>query len=329
MTRTETVDTVPAWGVVGHDWAVALLARALTERHTAHAYLFSGPPGIGKTTLARAFAQALNCEASPRCGTCRACQLIARDAHPDVRVLARPADKKNLGIEDIKALREEVALKPVEARHKVYLLREAEDLSEPAANALLKTLEEPPPGVVLLLTTCDANLLLPTIVSRCQHFRLRPVPWAAVVAHLEHTCGVPRGEAERLATLSEGQIGWATRAAQEPALLAARQEQAALLETALGSTTLERLRLAADLAERWTTAPASVREALATWRRWWREQLRASLAGQPVAFEAEVCWRALDRVQQAIDDLDANVNARLALEALLLALPRRPGGRHG
>src|SRR5437588_9625741 len=112
-----------AWGIAGHEWAVALLDRSLASGSVAHAYLFSGPPGIGKYTLARAFAQALNCLEPPRCGQCRPCRLIARDLHPDVRTLARPADKKNLGIDEIKELREDAALKPLEARHKVYLLR--------------------------------------------------------------------------------------------------------------------------------------------------------------------------------------------------------------
>src|SRR5688572_20727229 len=88
------------WGIVGHDWAVGLLARSLATDSVAHAYLLSGPRGVGKRTLAQRLAQALNCEQSPRCGRCRPCRLIARDAYLDVRTLTRPADKKNIGIDE-------------------------------------------------------------------------------------------------------------------------------------------------------------------------------------------------------------------------------------
>jgi DNA polymerase III subunit delta' len=322
------VDTAGAWGIAGHEWAIALLDRSLAHGSVAHAYLFSGPAGIGKYTLARAFAQALNCLEPPRCGHCRPCRLIARDLHPDVRTLARPADKKNLGIDEIKELREDVALKPLEGRHKVYLLREAEDLSEAAANALLKTLEEPPPSVVLVLTAADASLLLPTVVSRCQHLRLRPLPFQTVAAHLQAAAGLEAAEAERLADLSAGRVGWALRAAADPAVLAARDQHLAQLGAALTDPALERLRLGATLAETWSSRPDAVRETLATWRDWWRGRLLAGLGaptpadGPAFTSDAETCRQALDRVQQTLADLDANVHPRLALEALLLGLPR-------
>jgi DNA polymerase-3 subunit delta' len=326
----ELAQETAAWGIAGHEWAVGLLARSLATDSLAHAYLFSGPPAIGKYTLARAFAQALNCLEPPRCGRCRPCRLIARDAHPDVRTLTRPADKKNVGIDEIKELREDAALKPLEARYKVYILRDAEALSEPAANALLKTLEEPPANVVLVLTAADASLLLPTVVSRCQHLRLRPLPWQTVAAHLQSAAGLPPAEAERLATLAGGRIGWALRAAADPAVLAAREQHLTQLATALGGSRLERLRLAATLAEHWSARPDDVRATLTTWRDWWRARLLASLGaadapapeGPAFAGSPETCQQALARVQQTLADLDANVHPRLALEALLLALPR-------
>ena len=327
-----------SWGVAGHEWAVGLLGRSLAQGSVAHAYLFSGPPGVGKYTLARAFAQALNCLSPPRCGRCRACRLIDHDAHPDVRVLARPADRKNLGIDEIKELRTDAALKPLEARYKVYLLREAEDLSEPAANALLKTLEEPPPGVVLLLTTADASMLLPTVVSRCQHLRLRPVPRGTVAAQLQVVVGLSPTEAERLADLAGGRLGWALQAAREPAVLATREQHLVQLGAALAGSRLERLRLAGTLAEGWSANPDDVRATLATWRGWWRARLLRSLGASvgPSAAEeptfggdAESCLQALGRVQQTLADLDANVHPRLALEGLLLALPRAENGAGG
>jgi DNA polymerase III subunit delta' len=327
-----TATAEAGWGIAGHEWAVALLARSLATDSVAHAYLLTGPSAIGKYTLARTFAQALNCLEPPRCGRCRPCRLIARDAHPDVRTLTRPADKKNLGIDEIKELREEVALKPLEARHKVYILREAEDLSEPAANALLKTLEEPPANVVLVLTAADASLLLPTVVSRCQHLRLRPVPHKTVAAHLQAAAGLEAAEAERLATLAGGRIGWALRAAADPAVLAAREQHLTQLEAALVGSRLERLRLADTLAERWSARPDEVRATLATWRDWWRARLLGSLGavavgpgaaeGPVFAVDPEMCQQALARVQQTLTDLDANVHPRLTLEALLLGMPR-------
>ncbi len=142
---------------------------------TAQAYLFSGPPAIGKRTLARAVAQRLVClapEATRRpCGHCRACRLVAADAWPDVHMLGAP-----LRIEAVRELQHDLALAPNESPHRVAIVPEVELATLGAANSLLKTLEEPPRQVVLLLTTADPGAVLPTIRSRCQVLPLRPLP---------------------------------------------------------------------------------------------------------------------------------------------------------
>jgi len=174
------------WSVIGHEWAVALLRRSLAENRVGHAYLITGSPQVGKTTLARTFAQALNCthpDADERpCDACRSCRLVSAGNHPDVPFIE--PDGASLKIDQIRALQRQVALSPVEGRWKGYILREMERATAEAANALLKTLEEPPSHAVLILTASEAEVLLPTIVSRCQTVPLRPLSQQAIAQAL-------------------------------------------------------------------------------------------------------------------------------------------------
>ncbi|MGH2535968.1 MAG: ATP-binding protein, partial [Candidatus Promineifilaceae bacterium] len=183
--------TNPWQQLIGHQWAAEEFSAAIRAGRLGHAYLLSGPAQIGKTTLARLIAQAINCEnegpARRPCGACRACRLIATDRHPDVRLVA-PAvggrGRLELKIETIRELQSALSLTAAEARHKVAILRQFDAANPAAANAFLKTLEEPPPAVVLLLTAEDAQALLPTIVSRCRAVALRPAPADEIEAAL-------------------------------------------------------------------------------------------------------------------------------------------------
>jgi DNA polymerase-3 subunit delta' len=321
------------WPVIGHEWAVAHLSRALAHGRMRHAYLITGPDQVGKTTLARAFAAALNCtgEIAP-CGQCRACTLIAKDAHPDVTLITAESGGNTLKIDQVRALQQTLALRPFEARYRVAILRNFHQANPAAANALLKTLEEPAPGVVLLLTATSADLLLPTIVSRCQSLHLRPLSWQTVYQALVQRWGAAPELAQTLARLSGGRIGWAIRALADPSLLALRQEALATLTALLQSSRRERF----ALVERLPQDKQTLTEILGIWQSFWRDVVLAATrsqapitnydcAGQITALAlgagAEGAERALLATNRTLDYLSRNANTRLALEVLTLDYP--------
>lgn len=333
----------PGWQkIVGHEWAVRLLSNAIAHERAGHAYLITGPDHVGKMTLARTFAQALNCTADPGarpCGKCRACELIAADKHPDVRAVAPEVSERgaqSIKIETIRRLQQDLSLTAYEARYKVALLRRFDTANPNAANAFLKTLEEPPNNVVLLLTANDSDTLLPTINSRCRTVGLRPIPTALVEETLMTHHHVKPAEANLLAHLCDGRLGWAVRAHQEPALLQERQTQLEALHRALGGTIVARFTQAEALARKTDTLPPLLR----TWLSWWRDlallaygrrttetisnidevELLHELAGQ---WPANSVLAALRQTEAALRQLGQNANARLVLENVMLAYPRR------
>jgi DNA polymerase-3 subunit gamma/tau len=172
--------------VVGQEAITRTLRNALRQGRVRHAYLFSGPRGTGKTTTARLLAKAVNCLAAEQERPCNVCSICVAINEGRLLDLIEIDAASNRGIDEIRDIREKVGFRPNEGRFKVYVLDEAHMLTEPAFNALLKTLEEPPPHVIFTLVTTDPHKIPATITSRCQRFDFRRIPLQAIVDRLAH-----------------------------------------------------------------------------------------------------------------------------------------------
>jgi len=327
-----------SWDLIGHDWAVRLLKQHIADQGVRHAYLFVGPNSVGKRMLASRFAQALSCGGADTpgelCGVCRACRLIPEGAFPD---LERLTPDPSIQVDNVRALKRRLALAPYEGPWRIALLEDFHLASISAANAMLKTLEEPADQVVLLLTATAQELLLPTVVSRCEVIPMRGVSAATISLALQDRAVEPE-RADMLAVLSEGRPGRALRWEADPNLLERRSEALESLNEALGLDISGRFTLAERIVGRGKLSAQRqrVRSTLQTWLSLWRDLVyhgyRAEV--QPrnpdrlPAFTRRVervaPWErygAVRALSATLAAVDRHANLRLAVEALLLKLP--------
>lgn len=351
-TVTQPAGLGQGWAVYGHGWALNLLAQAAQagpqQMGPRHAYLFLGAAQVGKTTLARTFAQALLCtaEGARPCGHCRSCRLMGhggvQGGHPDFRLI-QPVDSSGevdraggtLRVEQAEAIIHEATLRPLEARYKVFLIQEMQSANASFSNKLLKTLEEPAAHVILLVTATERSLLLPTIVSRCQVLDLRPVAMGTVEEALIENWQAEPQQARLLARLSNGRMGWAVQRLQDAEMWTQRQEMVAQVMHLAGADRVERLAFAADLAA--NRDNQRLFDLLALWISWWRDVMLAqadspescsnidhltdiqALARSLSAQAVQAYLYTLERIEKY---LHHTTNTRLALDVLALRMPR-------
>ncbi len=193
--------------IFGHDRPVSILKRALANNRLAHAYLFSGAPGVGKKLTAFALAAAVNCTqpAGDACGSCPSCRKTAAGGHPDLHLLA--SEGEEIKIDQIRQLQADLSLRPFEGAKKILIIDGADAMNTASANAFLKTLEEPPGDALIILITAMPHRLLPTIRSRCQEIRFMPLSRRTLAQALQTRRGLSETDAWFVAALAQGSMG--------------------------------------------------------------------------------------------------------------------------
>ncbi|SVB52677.1 uncharacterized protein METZ01_LOCUS205531, partial [marine metagenome] len=312
---------------------VRLLAHSIQEDRLAHAYLLTGPPHVGKTTLALDLAAAVNCEGElPPCGDCPQCLHVWGSRHADIqllRVVEEDGHKRIRTIEIDDAVHQ-AHLNPFEGRFRVIIIESAEHLSDTAANRLLKLLEEPPPHLLLLLLTTDPDSVHVTVQSRCQRIDLHPLSTKQVTEALTTRWEMPNEDAFALANLSNGCIGWAAEAWADSSILETRGRRLERLTATVSAGMEERFAYAAEIAGLLPQQRTAVRETLDLWAKWWRDLLiMKARTDEDVDTEAfttqptkDALLAAVAQILRTQELLNMNINPRLAMEALMLSLPR-------
>jgi len=245
---------MPFRDVIGHRRLVDLLARAVSRASLPPSLIFAGPDGVGKRFVAAATAQALNCpnitagsDRADACGTCSSCTRIARGMHPDV-LIVEPGDNGNIKIEQVRDVVDRAGYRPFEGKRRVVIIDEADALMPQAQNALLKTLEEPPPSSVFLLITARPDALLLTVLSRCPRLRFRPLDAGDVAAAMIRS-GRKEPEARAAAVLADGSIGRALEVSAGGVMDARDVAGRVLAQAASSDDARRRLDAAKDLLE--------------------------------------------------------------------------------
>jgi len=324
------------WKLIGHEWAVQLLGGHIRNDSLRHAYLISGPQGIGKQSLAVRFIQAIFCQESQipgnPCSSCSNCQRLERMEHPDLFPVTLEEGNSKIKVDQVRELMHSLSLSPYESKHKIGLIIDIENATSSTQNALLKTLEEPSEPVILILTATSVDSVLETIISRCEDIKLNTVPILTTGKGLEELYQIPTEHASFLAHISGGKPMNALRYHQDPEAL---DRRSVLLDDhieLLQGNSVDRFSYAKTL----SADPHQVLDLLDTWYSLWHDVLiKSSNAQSPInnidreddlrkilnVTDLVTAKRTLLVFKRAVELIKTNANLKLTFEDLLLQLP--------
>ncbi|PKN18150.1 MAG: DNA polymerase III subunit delta' [Deltaproteobacteria bacterium HGW-Deltaproteobacteria-6] len=319
--------------IYGHQKQIGMLQKAMALSRVGHSYIFSGLDAIGKKALALAFTQALTCEnassLNDACGNCPSCRKMASGNHPDIHLVETQA--QFIRIDAIRNIQQQMTFKPLEGQRRVFIIDDADKMNEQAANALLKTLEEPSHDNIIMLVTARPYWLPQTILSRCRHVRMNPLTAETVATFLIEQRQMNPSKALLLASLSGGSIGQALELNSED-MIAFRTELSRILTAAGRKDPLSLLTLASFLGQ----DKKEIRQGLRILNTYFRDALVyketaqaamiinaddlpaiASLAGR---LGGEQILQNIALVDKSNEAIEMNVNKSLTLEAMAFKL---------
>lgn len=320
--------------IVGHEQIIAHLSSAMKNNKISHAYIFNGEHGSGKKMLARAFAKALECEAGygDCCDMCRACHQVDTGNHPDIKWVSHEKPS-SIGVEDIRVqVNNDIEIKPYSGKYKIYIIDEAEKMTQQAQNALLKTIEEPPAYGIIMLLTSSIDMMLPTIRSRCVTLNLRAVEFEKIRDYLMDKYEVPDYQAKVCAAFSQGNMGKAIRMATSSDFNAMQEEVLHLLKNLDDMEIHDIMNEIKNLSE----YKVDIYDVIDMMMIWYRDIMMLKITNDPnlLIYQEEygalnkrarkTSYNGIDNIIQAMEKakmrLKANVNFDLSLEMMLLTI---------
>ncbi|MBF0142655.1 MAG: DNA polymerase III subunit delta' [Magnetococcales bacterium] len=313
--------------VIGHGAILSRLLAEMAASRLAHAYLFHGPVGVGKATAARALATALFCEGNPEpCGKCPHCVKMDAGVHADFLYLGMAEGKTRIVVDQVREVARSISLTPLESKWRAALVDDAHLLNEQAANALLKTLEEPPPNTLLILVTDRPGAIMPTLRSRCRAVRFSPLADSELAAWVARQPGVTREVAVEVVKRAMGSVRRAAALLDEELLAREMRFQEEFGRVISGETTLAGL---CALAEYWSDRERFV-TATTLLGTWMEERIRSAVTGMGAGREVGALLEIKNLAETLVRQVHRfNVNRQLVLEALFIQIAKgrnREGG---